>query len=367
MKTNLDAQHSALVADACRRIETAETIPSLASLAEAARMSPFHFHRVFKGVTGLTPKAYASAHRARRMRERLNAPSASITDAIYDAGYNSNSRFYEASDRILGMRAKDYRAGGANALIRFAVGECALGAILVARSERGVCAIFLGEDPEKLLRDLQDQFPRAELIGADEEFERLVAEVVGFIEAPHKGLQLPLDVRHCLPGARLERPDGNPGGCDGELRRDRGAHWESQGGAGRGAGLRCQSIGRGHSLPSGRATQWGSVRLSVGHRAQARAACARKTYSDRGSRRATGEGSSLKRLDEFDWPAIEVALYVEGQAVLPGLLSAAECDALIKLDQRDRGFGDVACLGPIQVPRPHSPQYLRAINGSPPA
>lgn len=75
----------------------------------------------------------------------------------------------------------------------------------------------------------------------------------------------------------------------------------------------------------------------------------------------------MKRLDEFDWPAIEVALYVEGQAVLPGLLSAAECDALIKLDQRDRGFGDVACLGPIQVPRPHSPQYLRAINGSPPA
>jgi AraC family transcriptional regulator of adaptative response/methylated-DNA-[protein]-cysteine methyltransferase len=144
---------------------------------------------------GLTPKAYASAHRARRMRERLNGSNASITNAIYDAGFNSNSRFYEASDRILGMRAKDYRAGGANAAIRFAVGQSSLGSILVAQSKRGVCAILLGDDPEKLVRDLQDQFLRADLIGGDESFEKLVAQVVGFVEAPQRGLKLPLDLQ----------------------------------------------------------------------------------------------------------------------------------------------------------------------------
>jgi AraC family transcriptional regulator of adaptative response/methylated-DNA-[protein]-cysteine methyltransferase len=194
-RTTVAAQHARLIAGACRTIEKAESAPSLAKLAASARLSPYHFHRIFKEVTGLTPKAYAWARRARRMRERLNGSNASITDAIYGAGFNSNSRFYEASDRVLGMRAKDYRAGGANAAIRFAVGECSLGSILVAQSERGVCAILLGDDPERLVRDLQDQFPRAKLIGGDAAFERLVAQVVGFIESPQLGLNLPLDVR----------------------------------------------------------------------------------------------------------------------------------------------------------------------------
>jgi AraC family transcriptional regulator of adaptative response/methylated-DNA-[protein]-cysteine methyltransferase len=194
-QTTLATEHAGLAAKACRAIEAAETPLNLQALAKAARMSPFHFHRVFKEVTGLTPKAYASAHRARRMRERLNGSNASITNAIYDAGFNSNSRFYEASDRILGMRAKDYRAGGANAAIRFAVGQSSLGSILVAQSKRGVCAILLGDDPEKLVRDLQDQFPRADLTGGDESFEKLVAQVVGFVEAPQRGLKLPLDLQ----------------------------------------------------------------------------------------------------------------------------------------------------------------------------
>jgi len=194
-RTTVAARHARLIADACRTIEAADVVPSLERLARSARMSPYHFHRVFREVTGLTPKTYVSAHRAKRMRERLNGPDASITDAIYGAGFNSNSRFYEASDRVLGMRAKDYRAGGANAVIRFAVGECSLGSILVAQSERGVCAILLGDDPERLLRDLQDQFPRAKLIGGDGSFEKLVAQVVGFVEAPRLGLSLPLDVQ----------------------------------------------------------------------------------------------------------------------------------------------------------------------------
>ncbi|HHL0960152.1 TPA: bifunctional DNA-binding transcriptional regulator/O6-methylguanine-DNA methyltransferase Ada [Serratia marcescens] len=194
-QTSVAAERAALVERACRLIETSEIPPQLDELASEVGMSPFHFHRLFKAETGLTPKAYSSAYRARKLREELSCPDASITDAIYGAGFNSNSRFYEASDRLLGMRARDYRAGGAGAVIRFAVGQCSLGAILVAQSQRGICAILLGDDPDKLVCDLQDQFSKAEIIGCDGEFEQLIAQVVGFIEAPAMGLQLPLDVQ----------------------------------------------------------------------------------------------------------------------------------------------------------------------------
>lgn len=193
-QSQLAAQHATTVAAACRQIESAETLPALGELAEAAGLSSFHFHRVFKAVTGLTPKGYADAHRSRKVRERL-ADGGSVTDALYDAGFNSNSRFYEAADHLLGMKPGDYRAAGQNNDIRFAVGQCSLGAILVAQSERGVCAILLGDDPHQLVCDLQDRFRRANLIGADHEFEQLIARVVGFIEAPAIGLDLPLDVR----------------------------------------------------------------------------------------------------------------------------------------------------------------------------
>ncbi|WP_085717605.1 bifunctional DNA-binding transcriptional regulator/O6-methylguanine-DNA methyltransferase Ada [Pseudomonas sp. B28(2017)] len=193
-QSELAAQHAATVAAACRQIESAETLPALGELAEAAGLSSFHFHRVFKSVTGLTPKGYADAHRSRKVRERL-ADGGSVTDALYDAGFNSNSRFYEAADHLLGMKPGDYRAAGQNNDIRFAVGQCSLGAILVAQSERGVCAILLGDDPHQLVCDLQDKFRRANLIGADHQFEQLIARVVGFIEAPAIGLDLPLDVR----------------------------------------------------------------------------------------------------------------------------------------------------------------------------
>jgi AraC family transcriptional regulator, regulatory protein of adaptative response / methylated-DNA-[protein]-cysteine methyltransferase len=194
-QTSAAAERAALVARACRLIEASEAPPQLDDLATEVGMSPFHFHRLFKAEIGLTPKAYSSAYRARKLREELSSPHASITHAIYDAGFNSNSRFYEASEQLLGMRARDYRAGGCGAVVRFAVGQCSLGAILVAQSQRGICAILLGDDPDRLVRDLQDQFPKAEIIGCDGEFEQLVAEVVGFIEAPAKGLYLPLDVQ----------------------------------------------------------------------------------------------------------------------------------------------------------------------------
>ena len=193
-QTQRAAQDAQRVADACRHIEQADTPPSLNALANLAGLSAFHFHRIFKAVTGLTPKAYASAHRSQKVRDGLKGQH-SVTDALYGAGFNSNSRFYESANHLLGMKPSDYKAGGTNSEILFAVGQCSLGAILVARSTRGVCAILLGDDPDQLVRDLQDQFPKAELVGADHDFEQLIAHVIGFIEAPALGLDLPLDLR----------------------------------------------------------------------------------------------------------------------------------------------------------------------------
>lgn len=187
-------RQAAQVVEACRLIETADEPPSLEELARAVGLSPHHFHRVFKAVAGVTPKAYAAARRAERLRAGLTR-SGTATEAIHEAGFNPNGRFYAAAGQLLGMTPTAYRAGGTNAEIRFAVGACSLGAILVARSAKGICAILLGDDPEALVRDLQDRFPRAVLIGGDAEFEELVAKVVGFVEAPRLGLDLPLDLR----------------------------------------------------------------------------------------------------------------------------------------------------------------------------
>ena len=190
----LAQRNAAAVAAACRLIESAEEAPGLEAMAAEAGMSPFHFHRVFKSVTGVTPKAYADARRAERVRQALGE-AGTITDAIYDAGFNSGGRFYEQSDKVLGMTPTRFRAGGEAVQIRFAVGECSLGSILVAATDKGVCAILFGDDPDSLLRDLQDRFDKAELIGGDADFEALVATVVGFVEQPRLGLDLPLDVR----------------------------------------------------------------------------------------------------------------------------------------------------------------------------
>jgi len=179
---------------ACVEIEAAEETPKLADLAASAGLSPHHFHRVFKAITGVTPKAYAAETRARRAAQKLRTAE-TVTEAIYDAGFNASSRFYETAAARLGMTPSVSRSGGAGARIRFAVGEASLGAVLVAATTKGVCAILLGDDAERLLRDLQDRFPRAELIGGDAEFERTVAEVVGLIEAPGQRLDLPLDIR----------------------------------------------------------------------------------------------------------------------------------------------------------------------------
>ena len=192
--TSVEAENAALVARACRMIEDREEEPLLEELADAVGRSPSYFHRLFKATTGVTPKDYAAARRAEKVRLGLESGS-SVTGAIYDAGFSSSGRFYEKSTRMLGMTPSQYRAGGANEEIRFAVGQTSLGAILVASTNKGVAAIFLGDDPDALVRNLQDRFPKAHLIGADHDYEGLVARVVGFVEAPRIGLDLPLDVR----------------------------------------------------------------------------------------------------------------------------------------------------------------------------
>lgn len=203
----------AAVARACASIDAAAEPPGLDELAAAAGLSRFHFQRVFKQVLGVTPRGYAAARRAGRVRQEL-ARAGSITAAIYAAGFNSSGRFYATLPQVLGMTPARYRAGGEGESIRFAVGDCSLGSILVAATERGVCAIELGDDPEALLRDFQDRFRRAELVGGDAQFERLVARVVGCVEAPAGNLDLPLDVRgtafqHRVWTALLEVPVGS--------------------------------------------------------------------------------------------------------------------------------------------------------------
>jgi AraC family transcriptional regulator of adaptative response/methylated-DNA-[protein]-cysteine methyltransferase len=190
----LHEDYARKVAGACRLIEVCEDIPTLGQLAAHAGISPYHFHRIFKSIIGVTPKAYAVAHRQRRMRARLER-SNTVTNAIFDAGFNSTGRFYASSTSVLGMTPSDFRAGGNDAEIRFAVGQCSLGSILVAATGKGVTAIFLGDDPEILVHDLQDRFPKARLIGADRAFEDMVAKVVGLVEAPDGEWDLPLDIR----------------------------------------------------------------------------------------------------------------------------------------------------------------------------
>jgi len=187
-------RQAAAVAEACRFIEQAETPPSLTELADAVGMSQFHFHRVFKAATGVTPRAYADAERARRVRAALDT-SETVTEAIYDAGFNSNGRFYASAPGRLGMTPTRFRKGGEGETVRFAIGQTSLGAILVAATIKGIVAIQFADDPDALLRDLQDRFPKARLVGGDAKFEALVAQVVGSVENPSAGFGLPLDVR----------------------------------------------------------------------------------------------------------------------------------------------------------------------------
>ena len=182
-----------MIARACRRIEAAEEPPRLDALAAEAGFSPWYFHRLFKAAVGVTPKQYASARRLGRFRDGLEK-GGTVTEAIYDAGFGSASRAYERVGERLGMTPSDYRSGARGVGIRYAVAPCFLDWVLVATTARGVCAIELGDGPDALLARLEDRFPRARIDAAGPEFSALIAEVTGFIEAPERGLDLPLDI-----------------------------------------------------------------------------------------------------------------------------------------------------------------------------
>lgn len=247
---SVDAEIAAIVAKTCRLIEKSEEEPSLIQLATAAGLSPSHFHRLFKATTGLTPKDYAAAHRAARVRDGLSSGN-SVTEAIYNAGFNSSGRFYEKSTNMLGMTPTRYRSGGTDEEIRFAVGESSLGTFLVASSRKGVAAILIGSDPDELVRSLQDRFPKARLIGADAEYKALVARVVGLIDAPRQGLGLPLDIRGTAFQQSMAGLARNPGGAHGVVRRDRSSDRLAEGGSGRRRRLCGQQFGCGCPMPPG--------------------------------------------------------------------------------------------------------------------
>ncbi len=190
-----DARRAAIVERSCRLLEQADPTPTLDTLAEMSSMSPSTFRRAFTAVTGVTPAAYARSARARRAGAALSGSAASVTDAIYAAGYGSSGRFYETAGARLGMRPTELRAGGAGVEIRFAVAATSLGALLVAASPRGVCAIEFGDDPDALVRGLQDRFHTARLSGDDPDFAALVAQVVALVEHPGRPSTLPVDIR----------------------------------------------------------------------------------------------------------------------------------------------------------------------------
>lgn len=186
--------HAERIAQACRLIEQATEPYPLKQLASDVGISAYHFHRLFKAHTGVTPKEYAQALRGKRLQQNLSQDGR-VTDAIYQSGYASDGRFYENATAALGMTPKVFKDGGRDIEVWFAVGQCKLGHILVAESARGICAILLGDDPDALVQSLQQRFPHAVLQGADAEFEQRIATIVGFVDAPETGLNLPLDIR----------------------------------------------------------------------------------------------------------------------------------------------------------------------------
>ena len=185
--------HDEAILRACRRIENSEEAPSLAELAHDAGLSPSHFHRLFTRATGVTPKQYALAQRARRVRASLG-DSPTVTEAIYAAGFGASSRFYEGAVDTLGMTPTEYRNGGAGQRIRYAVAPCYLGWVLVAATERGVCALEFGDGPAELREHLRARLPGAHLVGDDPDFAGWIEQVLAFLDAPEAGLRLPLDV-----------------------------------------------------------------------------------------------------------------------------------------------------------------------------
>jgi AraC family transcriptional regulator of adaptative response/methylated-DNA-[protein]-cysteine methyltransferase len=179
---------------ACRAIEMADQPLALADLARQSRLSPFHFQRIFKETLGVTPKAYAAAHRARRFRDGLLEAN-TVTEAMLDAGFGASSRCYATLDDQLGMTPTQYRRGGAGLEIRFAIVPCHLGWMLVAATERGLCRIEFGDAAEPLQAGLRERFSKADFIAGDVTFADWIKEMLALVEVPSRHCELPIDIQ----------------------------------------------------------------------------------------------------------------------------------------------------------------------------
>jgi AraC family transcriptional regulator of adaptative response/methylated-DNA-[protein]-cysteine methyltransferase len=185
----------ALVLEACRTMQSADEEPlRLATLAARARMSPFHFHRLFRKITGLSPRQFAEAWRVREFRRSVRG-GASVTTALYDAGFGSSSRLYEKAASHLGMTPATYRQGGTGAEIHFTIAPCPLGRLLVAGTRRGICAVRLGDSEQEVLASLRKEFPAAKISGANPRLRRWLEAILRHLDGRMPHLDLPLDIR----------------------------------------------------------------------------------------------------------------------------------------------------------------------------
>jgi AraC family transcriptional regulator, regulatory protein of adaptative response / methylated-DNA-[protein]-cysteine methyltransferase len=187
-------QQTQAILQACRSIEASEERVGLNDLAAQVGLSPHHFHRIFKDVTGVTPHDYYKAHQIAQIGRSIQQTD-SVTEAIYDAGFSSSGRFYENTNAMLGMTPKAYKAGGAGEAIRAAVRSCALGLVLVAATQRGICTVEFGDDANELMQCLVKRFPHAQVLQEDAQFGAWLSKLLAYIHLPHKALDLPLDVR----------------------------------------------------------------------------------------------------------------------------------------------------------------------------
>lgn len=183
-----------LVRRACRRLETADTPPTLEQLADEAGLSRWHFQRVFKATVGVTPRQYCSSAQSRRFRDHLRNGE-SVTEAIHESGFGSTSSAYQSARNELAMTPSTYRGGAAGERIRYGIAPCSLGWIAVATTERGICAVELGDDPGALCNCLERDLPHARLEEDEAELAAALRAVIACIDSPGETFDLPLDIR----------------------------------------------------------------------------------------------------------------------------------------------------------------------------
>jgi AraC family transcriptional regulator, regulatory protein of adaptative response / methylated-DNA-[protein]-cysteine methyltransferase len=187
--------HIDMVVKACQMMDESEVPPPLAELADKFGFSTSHFQRIFNNIVGVTPKQYAMQNRLNRVRIGLQGESTSVTEVVYDAGFNSSSRFYENVNAKIGMHPSNYRKGGHGSQIRFATAPCYLGWALVAATQRGICAISFADTPIELERSLRTRFPEAVLITDDPGVSDWLSAVLAYLDVPRGALDLPLDIQ----------------------------------------------------------------------------------------------------------------------------------------------------------------------------